>query len=50
MLGEKFQKEVAVSSSLNRSDRVLYSVPLGGILPELLLKCVESRRRLPRVM
>ncbi len=44
-LGEKFQKEVAVSSSLNRSNRVLYSLPLGGILPELLLKCVREQEK-----
>ncbi len=43
--GESFIKEVAVSASMNKASRVLYSVPLGDRLSEVLLRCAREHDR-----
>ena len=45
VLGESFSKQVAVSSSMDKSCRVLYSIPLGGKLPEILFKSAREQER-----
>ena len=45
VLDESFSKQVAVSSSMDKSCRVLYSIPLGGKLPEILCKSAREQER-----
>ncbi len=45
VLGERFGKKVAVSSSMGSSNRVLYSIPLGDKLSKILFKSAGEQER-----
>ncbi len=45
VLGKLYSKQVAVSYSMDKSCRVMYSIPLGGKLPEILFKSSREQER-----